>query len=122
MLMPDYDFNEINKQIARSFGKSDATSLLKPYQGVLTPNQEFQSIMSGSPVQPNPAGDLIKSFAFHVAKIKSPDYQILRQKGQISDDVHLLYSSFIEATGMMIGQVLQSVQNPQLQSQEAINA
>ena len=119
--LPDVDYSVIMGKMAQSF-KYPENSLIKPHQNIIQPDQEFQLIMQGQPVQPNPNGDLLRGFAFHLAKLKSPDYQMLLEKGKVTPEANLAYRSFVDASGLMIGRILQSIQKPQNGQMEALNA
>lgn len=107
---PDLSACKVDKlfiQMAKKFGYLDVSSIMGPPNDVSSPEQEFQSILRGIPIEPDGNADLVKHYIWHIAKTNSPEYQKMIETGLVSPKAQFIHKNFIEALGQAVQLALQ---------------
>lgn len=99
--------DEIMRRLLRGFGWMDTSRILTNPNGTVDPMAEFQIMMDGQPVAPNPEEDLVKHLIEHYIQKNSPQFRKGVMDGSIDRRVMALLDAHIQATEMMISQALQ---------------
>lgn len=97
--------SEIMRKLFRSFGWYDTSEMLKAPDGTVTPDAEFEMMLQGIPVQPNPQEDLIGHLVDHVMQQNSPKLAEMVQSGKVKPETVFLLKAHTEATMMLIQQI-----------------
>lgn len=115
--MPKANMAEVMRRVYKSFGISDTSGMLKDPDGILDPMTEFNLMMEGQPVAPNPKENLIEHLIEHIIQANSPKMQSALADGTMNPKAAALLQAHIEGTMFMIGQIMR---NPQAAAQAKV--
>lgn len=109
--------DEIMRRLLKGFGWLDTSKILSHPDGVVDPMAEFQIMMDGQPVAPNPKEDLVKHLIEHYVQKNSPQFRKGVADGSIDPRMMQLLDAHIMATELLIDQALK---NPEALAQAKI--
>jgi len=95
---------KLMERILQSFGWYDTSEMLQAPNGILDPSAEFEMMMVGSPVAPNPNENLTDHLITHMIQLNSPLVQKGLETGKIGPESMLLLKAHIEATQGLINE------------------
>ncbi len=116
---PRADIAEIFRKLSLSFGWSETGQVLKRPDGVVLPGEEFNIMLAGGDVDPNPNEDLILHLIEHLIQRQSPLLQQGLESGKIKPEVVEVLDEHIQETMNVIQRI---VQDPQAAAQAKIQA
>lgn len=119
--MAKANLEDIMRRIFRAFGWADTSQMLMNPDGLLDPMNEFNLMVDGQPVAPNPKENLVQHLIEHYIQKSSPKLLKGIADGSIDPKVMALLKAHIQATEIRIATVLQNPQQiAQAQMMEAM--
>lgn len=101
--------DKVLKLLLEAFGIQDSANILAPAEGVLTPEQEFDLILQGMPVQVHPRENMIEHLMKHVAKRNDPQLLDAVAGAKLPPEVLAALDAHIVETQEMIALFVQNI-------------
>jgi hypothetical protein len=111
--------SEIFRMLLMNFGHSDTSGILVRPDGAMEPAKEFDMMLQGLDVQPQPGENLISHLIEHILQRQSPKLQEGLASGKIKPEVVQLLDRHIQITMMAIKAIMS---NPQAAAQQKLGS
>lgn len=101
--------DKVLKLLLEAFGIQDSANILAPAEGVLSPEQEFDLMLQGMPVQVHPKENMMEHLMQHVAKRNDQQLMEAVASGKLPPEVLAALDAHIAETQQMIGLLLENI-------------
>jgi hypothetical protein len=109
--------SDLFKKVIEAFGWNYPDELLESPDMAMTPEVEFELILNGQEVHPNPKENLVNHITEHLTQLHSNRLKELADRNKIDNNIIKLLENHIDETIMLLQQI---AQNPMVLAQDKI--